>query len=134
MADFSAAEAASDPVGGLFEPDVVLPTQFFDLNGGIGGGERKLMAALLADGIESYISACTGRCAEDEDSKREAFEWVETKDTAYIFSFDSVCASLGVDADYLRIGLSRYVNALRTAREGGAVSVTPWKKIRRPRK
>ena len=123
---------SSDPIATLFEPDVVLPSQFFKADrGGLLGGERKLMAALLADGVEAYIhaSARLSHVVTTSDVRRsEALEWVHTKDTSYIFSFDNVCECLGINADYLRLGLMRYTRALRE-HQG-----TAWRKIRRPRK
>lgn len=130
---------------GIFEPDVILPSQFLDRDGvGIDGGERRLMAALLSDGIEAYIAQALvyqsalamGAYAERGD----ACEWVETKDYSYVFSFDVVCDCLGINADYLRLGLARYVESVRERQEqaraagNGASQPRAWKKIRRPRK
>ena len=126
------AEFAAESLASLFEPDVVLPSQFDNSNNrGIGGGERKLMAALLSDGIEAYISHATS--IEASYRRSEVCDWVETKDPAYVFSFDCVCECLGIDPDYLRLGLSRYVSAIHDQRKQGRVAHS-WKKIRRPRK
>ncbi len=82
---------------------------------GIGGGERRLMAALLADGVEAYIGrSLSQRLGEGKHS--EVQDWVETKDPGYVFSFDNVCTCLGIDAEYLRIGLARYVQTIRDKR------------------
>lgn len=120
---------SSDSHASIFEPDVVLSSQFFS-SGKIGlkGGERRLMAALLSDGIEAYILRCTSR---KSSNKADAQEWVESKDPDYIFSFDNVCECLGIDAEYLRLGLQKYVTA---AMAQGDASAKVWKKIRRPRK
>ncbi len=48
---------AAEAIANLFEPDVLLPSQFNScVENGIEGGERKLMAAILSDGIEAYIA------------------------------------------------------------------------------
>ncbi len=121
-----------DLFSGLFEPDIVLPSQFLvGSEKGIQGGERRLMAALLSDGIEAYISQCAvAGNWQSEDVHVDAFEWVETRDLSYVFSFDNVCECLGINADYLRLGLTRYVQAARKS----ASDKPNWKKIRRPRK
>lgn len=127
-----AAEAFSN----LFEPDVVLPSQFLEARDkGLGGGERKLMAALLSDGIEAYISHCTSTSTETSRTRSDAQEWVETRDYNYVFSFDMVCQCLGINPEYLRLGLSRYIDAHRKQQsmEGDGVK-GGWRRIRRPRK
>lgn len=122
---------SSDDVASIFEPDVVLPSQFYSSDGiGLLGGERRLMAAILSDGIEAYLLSCG--TAPSESRRDDARDWVETKDPGYVFSFDSVCACLGIDPDYLRMGLTRYIRLEKAKRESGGDS--HWKKIRRPRK
>ena len=80
-------------------------------SGDIVGPERTLMAALLFDGLQSYINY---QCAQNEDTKRrfkEAHLWVHSADKEYIFSFENVCESLGIDPGYLRIGLINACNS-----------------------
>ena len=116
----------------LFEPETILPSQFFPkVQVGLDGGERKLMAAILSDGIETYISQSTAR-VKNEKTRIDAIEWVDTKDQTYVFSFDMVCESLGLNADYIRLGLQRYVRSLESEHKSGELK-TVWKKIRRPR-
>lgn len=119
----------ADSTSSLFEPDVVLPSQYFNSQqAGLKGGERRLMAALLSDGIEAYILHSTSKRKGD---RIDAQEWVETRDQDYVFSFDNVCDCLGINPEYLRLGLKRYVDA---AKAQGSASKRVWKKIRRPRK
>ena len=120
---------STDSQASLFEPDVVLPSQYFGTRKiGLKGGERRLMAALLSDGIEAYILLCTARKSTERTDDQE---WVETPNPDYVFSFDNVCECLGIDAEYLRLGLKKYVAA---AMLQGDASAKVWKKIRRPRK
>ena len=137
MANYSAQFTEgfnSDPFSGLFQPDVMLPSQFLGgADSGIGGGERRLMAALLADGVEAYIGrSLSQRIGESKHS--EVQDWVESRDPGYVFSFDNVCTCLGIDPEYLRIGLARYVQTVRDKRAKGTKIDNVWKKIRRPRK
>lgn len=124
----------TDPFLSLIEPDTILPSQFLDINrAGLRGGERKLMAAILSDGIEAYLHYCTSENPENLAS--DICEWVHKRDTAYVFSFDVVCSSLGIDPEYLRLGLARYLAAYRQKqKEGLAASGGVWKRIRRPRR
>ena len=133
----------------LFEPDVMLPSQFLVKDEkGIQGGERRLMAALLSDGVEAYISHSLSCAWDAQRSQSDALDWVETRDFSYVFSFDNVCECLGINPEYLRLGLLRYVRAFRrssstpvawsdassSAQTCTNVGITAWKKIRRPRK
>lgn len=126
-----------DSSSSVFEPDVMLPSQYLIPDEqGLSGGERRLMAALLSDGIEAYInhaiSQLTGSLRR-VSAKSDACEWIEIKDDSYVFSFDNVCECLGIDPEYLRLGLLRYIEAVSQRHSMGA-DRSAWKKIRRPRK
>lgn len=85
------------------------------------GPERALMSALLFDGVQAYMSYV---CAADEEVKakyREAYTWVTAKEREYVFSFENVCEGLGLDPEYLRLGL---INACHSRIDG-------WKRSRR---
>lgn len=134
------AADSSEVVSNLFEPDFILPSQLLEPDErGLSGGERRLMAAILSDGIEAYIAQSTSHAAIvrplNAKIRGDAEEWVETVDESYVFSFDNVCESLGIDPHYLRLGLSRYVQTVEARRARGEASQgAAWKKIRRPRK
>ena len=119
-----------------FEPDLGALSAFpTSRKSQLIGGERKLMAAILSDGIESYITHCSSLSflhSGKGEAANEAWQWVHTKDFSYVFSFDNVCESLGIDPDYLRLGLSRYLDAVKKSRREG--KVLKWQKLRRPRK
>ena len=118
----------------LFEPDVIIPGHFLSSDEGQSrGGERRLMAALLSDGIEAYINQTSGASVDSrrQKNKFDAAEWIESSDDSYVFSFDNVCRSLGINPHYLRLGLTRFLKSTKNTK----VNETPvWKKIRRPRK
>lgn len=128
LATFSSATYTDD----IFQPQVMLPCQYHsDPVAGVSGGERKLMAALLSDGIEAYVNHYERYGIESgKNLNRDIKAWVETRDYSYVFSFDVVCECLGINPDYLRKGLVAYIRAIdETGQEEGS----NWKKIRRPR-
>jgi hypothetical protein len=87
---------------GPFEPDTLLPSQYFDrLRGPHRSGEFRLMVAILEDAVRAYRSQAA-RGGTDFD---EAEDWIENPDGTYIFSFKSICEMADLDADYLRRGL-----------------------------
>lgn len=70
------------------------------------GPERTLMAAVLFDGLQAYMSYVCSKGREARKKYQEAFNWVNSKDDQYVFSFESVCEGLGINPQFLRIGLS----------------------------
>ena len=134
MTTYNAASYASRSVNSepntLFEPDIILPSHFLPKDKGTSrDGERRLLAAILSDGIEAFILQSTSNSVNSRRSKKNfnAAEWINTKDESYVFSFDNVCKSLGINPSYLRYGLRRYLKSVQDHK-------TEWKKIRRPRK
>ena len=75
------------------------------------GPERALMSALLFDGVQAYMNYATAACDAARNRYREAFNWVNSAGEDYVFSFESVCDALGVDAAYLRLGLLNACNS-----------------------
>ncbi len=137
MSDFnfeSVYNNSGDSLGSFLEPDIMLPSQLLSPDEeGLDAGERKLMAAILSDGIEAYIHQSLNSETHKSRVRQEIIDWIETEDTEYIFSFDNVCESLGINPEYLRLGLYRYIAAAKKNKEENT-STESWKKIRRPRK
>src|SRR5579875_408424 len=92
---------AEERLAELFQPDVLLPTQFFDRlrRRSEHDGERRLMVAVLED----------------------AEAWIESPDRTWLFSFENICDVLGIDADYLRRGLREW----KARMAGGRGRVVP---------
>ena len=98
---------AEDRVQELFQPDTLLPSQYFDRirRRASSDGERRLMVAILEDAVDVYRKQV---CARDR-KRRQLFEdaeaWIESPDKSWIFSYENICEMLGIDAGYLRKGL-----------------------------
>ncbi len=103
--------------------NTTLVNELLNNEGGYATGpERALLAALLFDGVQSYMNYAL--CLyEDSDGTRyrEAYNWVHARGTEYIFAFESVCEALGIDPEYLRIGLANACNS----------QTFEWKRARR---
>src|SRR3954447_13374921 len=85
-----------------FEPDTLLPSQYFDrLSNSHRSGEFRLMVAILEDAVRVYRS----HAARGGTDFEEAEDWIENPDGTYIFSFKSICDMANLDADYVRRGL-----------------------------
>lgn len=130
-----ATDLSVDFLGDFLEPDILLPTQLLMPDEkGIDGPERKLMAAVLSDGIEVYLTLSTSVTEPNKDDLADASEWVWTQDHSYVFSFDNVCESLGISPNYLRFGLERYLEKVKASKVNEETRTIAWKKVRRPRK
>jgi hypothetical protein len=97
----------------LYEPETLLPSQYFggqERDDGIAA-ERSLMQALLADAIDCYQRYALARDARGMALFDDAHRWVHSHDREWLLSFDNTCEALGLDADRIREGLSRWAGA-----------------------
>jgi len=98
---------AEEKIAELFQPDSLLPTQFFDRmrRSVTFDGERRLMIAILEDAVDVYRKQA---CAADR-KRRQLFDdaeaWIESSERRWVFSFENICDVLGLEAEYLRKGL-----------------------------
>jgi hypothetical protein len=107
----AAGLAANQDAALLFEPDVLAPHQFHDIlrSGHTPDPERRLMVAILEDAV-SCLSKDPRQCAtQQKKAYDEAYSWINATDTeSWVFSFNNVCETLGLDPTYLRRGLNRW--------------------------
>jgi hypothetical protein len=99
-----------EKIASLFQPDTLLAAQYFDnLRGkSLLEPEKRLMLAILEDAISRYQE---NMFSQDKRGKRhfqEVEEWIADADSGWIFAFENVCESLGLNPDYVRQGLRRW--------------------------
>jgi hypothetical protein len=116
-------------VSSLFQPDTLLPDQYFEtfrrkfhLE-----PEKKLMLAILEDAV-----ACFQKYIFASDSKgkalfREAEEWIEGRNVEGIFSFDSVCEL----PQLAQPKVYRLESRQRKSRRGVSISGRSHRRLRR---
>jgi hypothetical protein len=87
----------------LTSPAIVLPEQLQ----GHGGkqGEKQLMLAVLAQAVGTFERHAHATSSRGQRLFREVEEWIESRDASWIYSFESICHALGLDADNLRAAL-----------------------------
>jgi hypothetical protein len=92
---------------GLFEPDTVLPLQYFDRlrRRHVLIGEHRLMFAILEDAIRIYCKENGARSRGGRRAFREAKEWIESTDCNWVFSFERICDALDLEPGYIRRGV-----------------------------
>ena len=71
-------------------------------------GVRRLMWAILKDTLRCYQNHFDGMNVQSQRLFREANRWIYSDDLTWVFSFENVCAVLGIDGDRLRSELSRW--------------------------
>jgi hypothetical protein len=88
-------------------PDVLLPSQFFELVGEqTFSSEQRLMLAVLADAINALRAYRVAPNFRTRSSFNEASSWVFASGSRCRLSFERVCDALEVDAACLRRRLS----------------------------
>lgn len=65
-------------------------------------GERRLLLAVLEDGIRTLLKYARATHGRAMNLKREAFSWLTAGDRGDVFAFESICEVLGIDAQRLR--------------------------------
>jgi hypothetical protein len=97
-------------LAGLFEPDVLLPAQFFSAFRRMGGldRERLLMLAVLEDAVDCFQKYALSKDQRGRQLFSEAKEWVDSGDKVWLFSFENICDTLEIDPSYVRRGLIRW--------------------------
>lgn len=99
----------------FFEPDVMLPSQFFGTlrrQAPTKRGECQLMVAVLEDAVHCFQKYSLARDRQGQRLFREAEEWMMVDawpaGDEPTLSFQYVCDMVGLDALYLRGGLRRW--------------------------
>ncbi len=96
----------------LLQPDTLLPAQYLETTRRENhlDPEKMLMLAVLEDCVSCFQKYISTR---DENGKRllgEAEEWLlmEQNGEDWLFSFDNICETLGLNPGYIREGLLRW--------------------------
>jgi len=105
-------------LAGLFQPDTLLPSQFFDRTRRRSehDGERRLMIAVLEDAVDVYRKQADARDPRGQALFQDAEEWIEDADRTWLFSFQNICDVLDIDSEYLRRGLHAWKEHARSGR------------------
>src|SRR5256712_5276986 len=110
--------AGHDRLAGLFEPDVLLPAQYFAAFRREGGLERErlLMLAVLEDAVDCYQKYAHAREPRGRLIFDESDTWVTSTDRGWLFSFENICDTLEISAEYVRRGLREWRGEKQHAR------------------
>src|SRR5580700_5833635 len=87
-----------------FEPDFVVPVQFYDLirRNAFLDGETRLVFAVLEDAVRTYLRKRSTRRRADHVEFAEVARWFEAKNGVVPFSFEYVCEVLELEPESFR--------------------------------
>ncbi|MGE0681979.1 MAG: hypothetical protein AB7P69_13905 [Candidatus Binatia bacterium] len=96
-----------DAGASLFQPDSLLPAQFFASlkQRSQACGERRLMAAILEDAIDCFQKYLWAKDNRSRNLRLEAESWFLSDDDSWPFSFINVCHALDLEPGFIRRGL-----------------------------
>jgi hypothetical protein len=80
--------------------------------------ECRLMWAVLQDAIDTYMKYSEAKRIRHQNRFREAKEWIDRDDLTWLFSFPTICHTLGLDPNYVREGLRRWQKRRRSGVDG----------------
>ncbi len=115
-------ETLDERLPGLFEPDTLLPVQYFEAmrRKHLLEGEKRLVLSVLEDAVECFMKCIDSSTNKGQRLFREAEEWINLEDKKWVFSFDNVCEMLDINPEYMRRGLrgwkERKLEAIERAR------------------
>jgi hypothetical protein len=103
-------ETLDERLPALFEPDTLLPIQYFEAmrKKHLLEGEKRLILSVLEDAIECFMKCIEASTNKGQRLFREADEWINHEDKRWVFSFDNVCEMLDINPEYMRSGLGRW--------------------------
>jgi hypothetical protein len=101
------AERIQEYFGSQFEPDTLLPVQYNDLMRRRSAleGEHRLMFAVLEDAVECYLKHMNAKSRRRRILFYEVRNWMEARNRVGLFSYNTLCETLGVDAKGLKAAL-----------------------------
>ncbi|HEY9159107.1 hypothetical protein [Candidatus Binatus sp.] len=103
-------ETLDERLPGLFEPDTLLPVQYFEAmrKKHLLEGEKRLILSVLEDAIECFMKCIDASTSKGQRLFRDADEWIAHEDKRWVFSFDNVCDMLDINPEYMRMGLRKW--------------------------
>lgn len=104
---YDASLGAEEKMGSLFQPDTLLPAQYFDTvrRKARLEPEKRLMLGILEDAIVCFQKYVFARDGRGKGIFRGAEDWILEENSDQLFSFENICEVLGFNPKYVRKGL-----------------------------
>jgi hypothetical protein len=107
----------------MFQPDVLLPSQFFAAmrKRVPKEAEYRLVLAVLQDAIECFQKHLGAREPKARELFDDAEAWIASDDRSWPYSFVNICELLNINPDYVREGLKAWEGRQSEGRGRSAV-------------
>jgi len=107
---YDASLGAEENTGSLFQPDTLIPAQYFETfrRKTHLEPEKRFMLAILEDAVASFQKYIFARDGKGKGIFREAEDWILEENSDQLFSFENICEVLGLNPSYVRQGLLRW--------------------------
>lgn len=108
----------------MFEPDTLIPEQFFASlrERQYKQGEKRLLLAILEDAVHHFQAYLFSGKRRDKRLFKEAEDWLMSQENEWVFSCVNICNILDINPGYLQNGLKAWKEKqVRTVNEGRAV-------------
>ncbi|MGE0824757.1 MAG: hypothetical protein AB7G75_36250 [Candidatus Binatia bacterium] len=118
------------------QPLLFLPEQFFGTaqqSAAVWNGERRLLFAVLQDAVACWFRYRHSRSDSGRELFQEIREWFWEKDRERLYSFESICVHLDLDAEYFRRKLMRWDTTLGINENEEDLWLSPCNKMTRRR-
>jgi hypothetical protein len=101
---------AAERIASLFQPDTLLAAHYFAnlRRRTLLEPEKRLMLAVLEDAIHCFQDHLLTASGRKRRVFKEAQEWITEMSADWIFSFENVCETLGLNPAYVRQGLLQW--------------------------
>ena len=102
--------ATENQFASALQADIIVPSQYFDRvrSEDSSQPEKRLMLAVMENAIVTFQKSIYAATRRQRRLLKETEEWIHSLDTSWPFSFENICATLGIDANYLRLGLEQW--------------------------
>lgn len=70
--------------------------------------EKRLMLAVLEDAIFCFQKYCNARSRKEQRLFADTEAWIADANGGWIFSFENICETVGLDPGYMRRGLMQW--------------------------
>ena len=107
---YDASLGAEEKTGSLFQPDTLVPSQYFENFRGKAHlePEKSFMLAILEYAVASFQKYIFARDSKGKAIFHETEDWILEENSDRLFSFETVCDALGFNPSYVRRGLLRW--------------------------
>src|SRR5256886_14404570 len=97
-------ETLDERLPGLFEPDTLLPIQYFEAmrKKHLLEGEKRLILSVLEDAVECFMKCIDSATSKGQRLFRHHEELITLDDKRWVFSLDNLCELLDINREYMR--------------------------------